>query len=233
MDVLGLIPARAGSKGIPGKNIKDLKGKPLITYTFDSALVSRSLTRLILSTDSEDIAKVGKDYGVDVPFIRPIEFASDHSPALDYIFHCLEFLEINEGYQPDVIVLLQPTCPLRITEDIDNCINLLVKSDADSVVSVSELPAKYHPSWQFKVSDDGILSSFLGETWNNLPTARQNIDTTYSRNGAVYAFRNKMFQSMKNIYGKKVLAYKMPEERSINIDDMDDWVKAESIITKR
>lgn len=231
MEVLGLIPARSGSKGVPGKNIKPLMGKPLIGYTFESAVASQRLSRLILTTDSSEIADVGLKYGIEVPFLRPPELASDHSSANDYIHHCLQFLEEREGYHPDLVVLLQPTCPLRISADIDACVDLLARSDADSVVSVAALPTKYHPNWQFTVSPDGTLHPFSTASWAGLATARQNLDATYTRNGAVYAFRSNIYNSIKNIYGHKVLAYQMPEERSVNIDDMDDWLKAEAFIS--
>ncbi|AEF99590.1 cytidylyltransferase domain-containing protein [Methylomonas methanica] len=233
MEVLGLIPARGGSKGIPGKNIKPLLGKPLIGYTFESALSSTLLTRRLLTTDSKDIADLGLKYGIEVPFLRPSELADDNSSAFEYIEHCLQFLETSEGYCPDVVVLLQPTCPFREGQDIDFCISLLESSDADSVVSVSALPTKYHPNWQFKVSEDGLLHSFSGGGWGELAIARQHLDATYTRNGAVYVFRRKIFNNLNTIYGNKVLAYIMPEERSVNIDDLDDWQKAEAVIVKK
>jgi len=231
MEVLGLIPARGGSKGITGKNIKTLAGKPLIGYTFACANACRSLTRRVLTTDSEEIAGAGREHGIEVPFLRPAELAGDHSSASDYIRHCLNFLEESEGYRPELVVLLQPTCPLRNAADVDTCVDLLSGSDADSVVSVAELPTKYHPNWQFKVSPDGLLRPFSGGPWEELATARQHLDATYTRNGAVYAFRSKMYSTSYNIYGHKVLAYVMPEERSVNIDDMDDWRKAEAAIS--
>ena len=230
MEVLGLIPARGGSKGIPGKNIKPLGGKPLIGYTFESAAESQRLSRRILTTDSQEIADVGERYGIEVPFLRPAELADDNASAHDYILHCLDFLEESEGYCPELVVLLQPTCPLRSGADIDACVDLLAGSDADSVVSVATLPPQYHPNWQFTVSQDGLLCPFTGGSWEGLATARQHFDLTYTRNGGVYTFRSKMFRNMNNIYGHKVLAYVMPEEHSVNIDDMNDWIKAEADI---
>jgi N-acylneuraminate cytidylyltransferase len=140
-------------------------------------------------------------------------------------------LEVSECYRPDLVVLLQPTCPFRSAEDVDACVDMLVGSDADSVVSVAQLPTKYHPNWQFMVSPDGVLRPFSGDPWEELATARQHLGNTYTRNGAVYAFRSKMYSTSNNIYGHKVLAYVMPEERSVNIDDMDDWCKAEATIS--
>lgn len=233
MEVLGLIPARGGSKGIPGKNIKLLAGKPLITYTFESAAASLRLSRRILTTDSADIAEFGRQHGIEVPFLRPAELAGDNSAASGYIRHCLHFLWESERYLPNLVVLLQPTCPLRTSVDIDACVDMLAGSDADSVVSVAALPTKYHPNWQFTVASDGLLHSFSGGAWESLATARQHLAPTYTRNGAVYVFRSEIFDGMNDIYGHKVRAYVMPEERSVNIDDMDDWRKAEAAVINK
>jgi N-acylneuraminate cytidylyltransferase len=231
MEILGIVPARGGSKGIPGKNIRCLKDQPLIGYSFEAAANSKYLSRTVLTTDSEAIAKVGHDYGVEVPFMRPAQFSDDNASANDYITHCLEYLLTTEGYEPDLVVLLQPTCPFRNSEDIDACIELLFDSDADSVVSVTELPTKYHPNWQFTVSDEGLLRPFGESGWESIATARQQLKPTYTRNGAVYAFPYELYQSTKRIYGNKVKAYIMPAERSVNIDDMEDWQAAEQYLS--
>jgi CMP-N-acetylneuraminic acid synthetase len=230
MDILGIVPARGGSKGIPGKNIKQLNGKPLIVYSFQAIADSKHLTRTVLTTDSPEIAEVGRDCGVEVPFLRPAEFADDHTPANAYIRHCLEYLSSVEGYKPDLVALLQPTCPFRTGADIDACIDLMLDSAVDSVVSVTELPGKYHPNWQFSVSEEGLLAPVSGEGWDSVATARQVLKPTYTRNGAVYVFRHEVFRCMNNIYGSKVKAYIMPTKRSVNIDDMDDWQRAEQYL---
>jgi len=230
MEVLGLIPARSGSKGIKGKNIKPLGGRPLIEYTFDAALESKLLSRVVLSTDGADIAEIGKRRGIGVPFLRPAEISADESPAQAYIQHCLDFLKSNEGYKPGVIVILQPTTPLRRASDIDSCVNLLLQTGSDSVVSVTELPSKYHPNWQFVVGLDRLLHPYTQHPWEQLATRRQSLTSTYTRNGAVYAFRQEIFLETRNVYGATVTPYIMPAERSVNIDDMSDWQLAESII---
>lgn len=231
MEALGLIPARGGSKGIKGKNIKPLGGRPLIEYTFDAALASKRLSRIVLSTDSADIAEVGKRRGIAVPFLRPAEISADESPARSYVQHCLDFLRNNDGYEPAVIVILQPTTPSRRASDIDACVDLLLQDGSDSVVSVAELPNKYHPDWQLVISPDGLLRPYTQRTWEQVAPRRQELMPTYTRNGAVYAFRYETFLKTRNIYGATVTPYVMPAERSVNIDDMSDWQRAESIVS--
>ncbi|MCI0730285.1 MAG: acylneuraminate cytidylyltransferase family protein, partial [Chloroflexi bacterium] len=143
MRVLGLIPARGGSKGVPRKNIRLLCGKPLLQYTAESALAARRLSRVILSTEDEEIAEVGRRCGLDVPFLRPAELAQDDTAALPVVQHALRWLEA-QGEWFDAICFLQPTCPLRRAEDIDACITLLEERNADTVVSVLAVPLQYN-----------------------------------------------------------------------------------------
>ncbi len=232
MNILGIVPARAGSKGIPGKNIRLMAGKPLIAHTILAAKESKMLSRTILTTDSEAIAKIGREYGIEVPFLRPTELADDSASAFDYIKHCLDYLE-SKQYRPEVIVLLQPTCPLRTSQDIDNSVNCLFERSVDSVVSVTEMSTKNHPCWQFRISDTGKLTPFVCQSWSELATRRQNIEPTFTRNGATYVFRYETFRRCDNIFGQRVHAYEMPAERSVNIDDIDDWVKAEALFSKK
>jgi CMP-N,N'-diacetyllegionaminic acid synthase len=230
MEIMGLIPARGGSKGIKGKNIKPLGGRPLIEYTFDAAKASRRLSRLVLSTDSPDIADVGKRCGVAAPFLRPPDISTDESPATAYVHHCLNFLDETEHYRPDVVVILQPTTPFRRATDIDACIDLLLSGATDSVVSVSAVPGKYHPAWQLVVNAEGLLSPYVQHSWDQIAPRRQDLAQTYTRNGAIYAFRTETFLAGGSIYGANVTPYIMPTAASINIDDMDDWEKAEAIV---
>ncbi|MBN1124182.1 MAG: acylneuraminate cytidylyltransferase family protein [Sedimentisphaerales bacterium] len=230
MEVLAIIPARAGSKGIPGKNSKLLAGRPLIEYTFDMALQCGSLTRIVVSTDSESIARLARERGVEVPFLRPAQFAGDNSPATEYIGHCLSALARQEQYRPDIVVLLQPTTPFRAPEDVAQCIKMLIHSKADSIVSVCELPVKYHPQWQFILDHDRHLLRFNSGSFGRIVSARQQLEPTYTRNGAVYAFWRHTFENTGTIYGNHVLGFPMSAERSINIDDMEDWQKAEEML---
>ena len=202
----------------------------MITYTFDAALESKRLSRIVLSTDRADIAEVGRRCGIAVPFLRPAELATDESPARSYVKHCLDVLRDSESYKPDVIVLLQPTTPLRRASDIDSCVSLLLQTRSDSVVSVTELPNKYHPEWQFVVSSEGLLCGYAQRTWEQVAARRQELTPTYTRNGAVYAFWRETFLRTRNIYGATVTPYIMPAERSVNIDDLSDWQRVESLL---
>lgn len=231
MDILGLIPARAGSKGIPGKNIRHLGGKPLIAYTFAAARGSRLLTRVVLSTDSPAIARMGREEGIEVPFLRPKRLAGDKSPASDYIRHCLEFLQKKEGRMPDLVVLLQPTAPLRNAADIDACVELMLRRKAGAVVSVGQAPAHFHPAWQFVMDGQWRLVPW-GGSWTKVGRRRQDLAPTWVRNGAVYVFGARRFMATGSLYCRPVLAYPMANERSANIDDPEDWAKAEVMLRK-
>ena len=145
--ILGVITARGGSKGIPGKNIKLLAGKPLISYTIEAAKKSGVFDRLILSTDDESIARVAKDYGCDVPFMRPKDLAEDKTAHLPVLQHAVNWLKENENYSPDAVMILQPTAPLRQDFHIKEATELFFRSGADSVVSVSEIPQHFSPHW--------------------------------------------------------------------------------------
>jgi CMP-N,N'-diacetyllegionaminic acid synthase len=231
MEVLALIPARGGSKGVPRKNVRRLAGRPLIAYTFDVARRARRLTRVVLTTDSPEIAALGRAAGIDVPFLRPVRFARDTSPASDYIRHALGWLKAHEGYRPHAVVLLQPTSPFRRPADIDTCVGLLARSGADAVMTVSRAPQKFHASWQLVLGRHGLLSPAMGGRIRPLPR-RQDLPATWLRNGLVYAFRTSTFQRTGTIYGARVLGVPTPEMRSVNIDDARDWQKASTVAAK-
>jgi CMP-N,N'-diacetyllegionaminic acid synthase len=222
--VLGLIPARGGSKGVPKKNIKSLLGKPLIQYTVDSAKESKYIDHLIVSTDSEEIAKVCKDIPVDVPFIRPDYLASDTAKAIGVIQHAITTMEEIDGVIYDLVVYLEPPNPLRLVNDIDKCIDLFEKDLPDCVVSVQEAN-QFHPILMKQIKD-GRLQPIWKDEPEGVP--RQLYDpTAYMRNGAVYVFRKELIMD-GILYGKDVLPYIMPIERSVCIDDMMDWYVAEA-----
>jgi CMP-N,N'-diacetyllegionaminic acid synthase len=230
--ILGLIPARGGSKGIPRKNLRPLAGRPLIEYACQAALESRRLTRTIVSTDSPEIAEAAAAAGVEVPFLRPAALAQDRSTSGEVVGHALDWLREHEGREPDVVVLLQPTAPLRQARHIDESIDLLLRSEADSVVSVAAVPAHYHPRWQFEVID-GQLQIFTGEPLDKLVPRRQDLPVTYVRNGAIYAFFRQTWRRCQSFYGTRCLAYVMPEELSVNLDGPEDWALAEAALARK
>ena len=169
MRVLGIITARGGSKGVPGKNLKLLAGKPLLAYTIEAARASLVLDRVILSTEDEAIAAAARELGCEVPFIRPAELSRDDTPHLPVIQHASAWMQNQGNYQSDVVMVLQPTSPLRTATDITNAIALLESSGADSVLSVTEVPAHNHPSRTLRLDDEGFadkmqkLTETLGE----------------------------------------------------------------------
>lgn len=233
-NILAIIPARSGSKGIPNKNIKPLFGKPLIEYTFEHCKNCNYIDRFIVTTDSREIAEISSKNGIEVPFLRPSNISNDNNSSKSYVLHALDFLQNKENYIPETILILQPTSPFRKTIDIERCIEILDNKNADSVVSVTEIDKKFNPEWQFKVMMDGSLEFFNKDNdWNSLVSRRQKLSSTFTRNGAVYCFKRKCLTLYKNIYGKKVFSYIMPKSRSINLDTFEDWFEAEKHLKNR
>ena len=211
---VGLITARGGSKSIPRKNVKPLAGKPLIAWTIEAALRSQRLSRVIVSTDDEEIARVAREWGADVPFMRPPELAEDDSPHLDVIRHALSWLEAEKEPELDYLMLLQPTSPLRTTADIDAAIILAELRDADAVISVCQ--THDHPFLSKQVTPDGKLLDFVEKPQGYLP--RQKLPPAYSLNGAIYVIRRAVLLERDDWYTDRTFAYIMPPERSYDID---------------
>jgi CMP-N,N'-diacetyllegionaminic acid synthase len=228
MKILGVITARGGSKLIPKKNIKLLGGKPLIAHTIGAAQKSGVFDRIILSTDNEHIAAVAKEYGCEVPFMRPKELAEDNIPHLPVLQHAVNYLKKKEGYEPDYVMILQPTSPLRQAFHIKEAVDLILKTGVDSVLSVSLVPGHYNPHWQFLLSKENKLSIFTGEPFSKIVTRRQDLQPTYSKDGAIWIFKTKLlFSAEPSFYGDDVQAYIIEEKYNINIDSEDDWSRAE------
>lgn len=234
MKVLGIITARGGSKGVPGKNLKLLGGKPLIAHTVE-AVADCALDRVILSTEDSRIAGAARALGVDVPFMRPAELAGDETPHLPVIQHAVRWLDEHQAYRPDAVVILQPTSPLRSAIDISAALRMLELSDADAVVSVTEVPAHVHPMRMLRVDEGGYATLFVnGEPVRNRINRRQELPKAWVMNGAVYACRTPvLFGDAPSLYGNRVIAYPMPAERSISIDDLHDWAEAEQALASR
>lgn len=229
-EVIAVIPARGGSKGVPRKNIKPLLGKPLIAWTIDAALAAKSVGRVIVSTDDHEIAVVSRACGAEVPFMRPAEFAQDDTPDLPVLKHALEFLGTKEGATCKAVVWLRPTAPLRTADDIDTAVALLTKTGAHSVRSVSA--TKAHPYWMKTLSGD-LLSPFVpGEDERKYPR-RQTLPPAYSLNGAVDVTSIKTLEGWNTLWGERIAGYIMPPERSIDIDTESDFVIAEALLKAR
>lgn len=227
---LAVIPARGGSKSIPRKNIADLCGRPLIVYTFEAAQQSRLLDRVVLSTDDEEIAEIGRQHGIEVPFIRPAALARDDTPALPVIQHAVRYLEETEGHRPSYIVILQPTSPLRQAHHIDEALELLIESGADSVVSVVEVPHQFSPLSVLHIID-GRLEPYISQ--EKLILRRQDKPKVYARNGAaVYAIRYETLMSRGSLFGDDCRPYIMGPEESVDIDTAADLQYASYLLQK-
>lgn len=233
MKVLGVITARAGSKGLPGKNVKLLAGKPLLAYTIEAARASGALDALILSTEDEQIADVGRQLGCDVPFIRPRALAQDDTPHLPVIQHAVRWMAERAKYSCDAVMTLQPTSPLRQAEDIRAAADLLERSGADSVVSASEVPAHVHPMRALRVDDTGAAVLFVtGKAVRHRINRRQDLPPAWVMNGAIYVCRTRvLFAAEPSLYGDRVMAYRMPADRGLSIDDARDFAEAERVLT--
>lgn len=214
---------------MPRKNIRLLAGKPLLAYTAEAALSSKRLTRVILSTDDAEIAEVGCACGLEVPFLRPAELAEDTTPTLPVVQHAVRFLEAR-GERFDAICLLQPTNPLRQTADIDGCVELLESSAADTVFTMLAVPAEHNPHWVYFKNSDGSLSLSTGET-TPIPR-RQSLPPAFHREGSVYVSRRDVVMNENSLYGARVIGFEIERSRSVNIDNLEDWAKAESLLLK-
>jgi CMP-N,N'-diacetyllegionaminic acid synthase len=231
LEILGIIPARGGSKGVQRKNIRSLAGKPLLCYAIDAAQTSRSVGRVLVSTEDEEIARLAVDLGCEV-LKRPIELAQDDTPMVPVIRHAIDAFGKDEGYQPKITVILQPTTPLRRAEHIDEALDLLLRSDAGSVISVTPVPGHYHPEWQFVISEKGELETYKGFKLHELKAYRQKLQETFTRNGAIYAFHTSPFLERDTFYLQPCLAYRMAPEVSVNIDTEEDFWLAEKYLIR-
>ncbi|MFX1391958.1 MAG: cytidylyltransferase domain-containing protein [Promethearchaeota archaeon] len=228
---LGIITARGGSKGIPRKNIKLLAGKPLIEYTFNAVKKSKLINRVILSSDDDEIIEFSKNRGIEAPFKRPAELATDDAKSIDVLTHAVVFLKKIEEYTPDYIITLQPTSPFRIAKDIDNAIELVIKNnEADSLVSVIKVPHNFNP-YSIMMYDGKFLKHYIKKV---RIMRRQAKPVFYARNGAaIYITSYDLLMKKKKIIGEKCLPYFMPKERSLDIDDDYDWQIAEFLIRNK
>ena len=221
--VLALVPARGGSKGIPDKNMRPLAGRSLLEYAAEAAAASGVVDRSVLSTDSERVAAEGRRAGLEVPFLRPSALARDATPMLTVIEHALDALE-HDGWAAEVVLLLQPTSPLRRPEHIRAAVQQLRDSGADSVVTVVELPRHFSPDYVMRV-DDGRLVPFLAE--GGRVTRRQDARPAFVRDGTVYAFWSRTVRETRSIYGRDCRPLVLSARDSMTIDAPDDWNEAE------
>ncbi len=225
MRILGLIPARGGSKGIPRKNIKLLQGKELIRYTIEAGLQCELLDEIMVSTDDEEIANISRAAGANVPFLRPDHLANDKSPTIDTVIHVLNFHE--EKKNPfDAVCLLQATVAFRYTVDLNDAIKKFIASDADSLISVREVPHVYNPYWVYeKDTQSGFLK--LAKKSAAIIPRRQDLPKAYHRDGSIYLVKKEIVLQERSLYGEKTIHHIMENSPNVNIDTMEDWKAAE------
>lgn len=230
-NIVAIIPARGGSKRLPLKNIKVLAGKPLIAYTLEEALKSKMLDRIIVSTDHDEIARISRECGAEVPFKRPAHLAHDTTHAPPIIQHAVKYLEETEDYIVDIIVILPPTSPLRKSEHIEEAIKKILETDVDSVMSVCE--AVFPPWWMVKLNESGLLEPFLKSGIDYFCLESQELPKVYQPNGAIYVTRRDVLFEQGVIIGKYNAPIFMDDESSLDIDTLTDFKLAELIMKER
>ena len=224
--ILAIIPARGGSKGLPGKNIKPLCGKPLIGWTIEQAQSSKYIDEIFVSTDSNEIAAVAEDFGIKVPFLRPAELATDTSPSSAFVLHTIDYYR-NKGQEFDYILLLEPTSPLRDITDINIAIEQLLNHDtAKSIVGVSKVEAT-HPAFLVDISKEGLLKPYLKEMKT---LRRQELSDLYFFEGSLYLSDIDFYIKEQTFYHDLTLPYVVPKYKAYEIDDIVDFFIVEKIL---
>jgi N-acylneuraminate cytidylyltransferase/CMP-N,N'-diacetyllegionaminic acid synthase len=224
LKILGIVPARGGSKGLPGKNLKPLGGTPLIVHAIRTAQSSGCLDRVIVSTDDSVIARIAKEAGGEVPWMRPPELATDTALVEDVLAHALHRLQ-QEGYSSDAVMLLQPTSPFRTVQTIQEAARLYRQHSGESVISVS--PARDHPYWCKRIAADGTL-----EPWDKNvegPKRRQELPAAYALNGVIYVASASLVLETRSLYSPRPKALLISESEAVDIDTPEDWVLAECL----
>lgn len=227
--VLALITARGGSKGLPRKNLLDLAGRPLIAWSIEAASQAACRPRVVVSTDDPEIAQAARHWGAEVPFLRPARLARDNSPHIDVVLHAVAWLEREQGYRPEWVLLLQPTSPLRLAQDIDDALALACTRGADSVVSVQA--ASGHPYLMHTLDDQGRLRPFMPTPPGYL--RRQDLPAVYALNGAIYLVRRRMLLAKSALWDQGTLALVMGPERSLDVDTAWDLRLARLLLEGR
>ncbi|GGC13147.1 acylneuraminate cytidylyltransferase family protein [Dyadobacter sediminis] len=224
-EILCIIPARKGSKGVPGKNLKLLGGKPLIQYTIESAIECKWLSTIAVSSDCENILQISRRFkGIETPFVRPAEFAHDSAPSILVLNHAVKYYQ-EQGKKFDYVCLLQPTAPFRSKNLINKAIVKIMETKADCLATVSKIPDQYNPNWAFQMSKDEQIFPMMKEEM--LVSCRQQLTDAFYRNGKVYIIKTELIQN-GILLGGKIIG--LVSEPGINIDTQSDWEKAENYI---
>ena len=230
--ILALVPARRGSKGLPLKNIRPLMGKPLLGWPIEIARGSRYVDRVILSTDDEEFAAIGRKHGAETPFLRPAELASDTAPSIDFILHAIDTLEAG-GDVYDYLLLLEPTSPLTESSDVDAALEALAAkgTDADAIVGVTELVSS-HPAFAVRLQADGLIAPYAAKSFGQLPR-RQDIDPLYALDGSLYISNIAALRRERGFCHGRTLPHVMPHEKSLEVDDLTDFILIEALMTQK
>jgi len=226
--ILAIIPARGGSKRLPGKNIKKLHGIPMIAYAINAARHSKYVDKLIVSTDDKQIARISKKFGADIPFIRPWELATDTAKTVDVLFHAINYFETEKSTSFDYIVLIQPTSPLIQTQDIDDAIKKIIKTKKQSCVSVCEISER--PEWLYSIKNNSIVPF---SSIHNINLRSQELPKLFRINGAIYVSSKQLIKNRKILDEQSLEFILMPRERSIDIDTIHDFKQAEFLLSER
>jgi CMP-N,N'-diacetyllegionaminic acid synthase len=228
--ILVLVPARSGSKGIPGKNKKEINGIPLLAYPIIAANKSKYVDKIIFSSDSKDLCGIAKNYGAEAPFLRPNELASDDSVRFDVILHTLIY--VKESYEEnfDILVFLEPTSPLTNENDIDTALEFFIKQKCESLVSIAESPT-HHPEYAVELNDStNIIKPFLRNSFNDLPMNRQSLNPIYFFDGSLYISDIQKFIEKKEFYHESTKGIILDGIKSLEIDEPMDFVIAQEIL---
>lgn len=232
MEVLAVIPARGGSKGLIKKNVLPLAGHPLLAYSIAAAHAAEYVTRTIVNTDAQYIAQEALKYKAEIPFMRPAELAGDLSTDFEVFFHLLNWLNDNEGYKPDLVVQLRPTSPVRPRGIVDACIKKMQESDADSIRVVTRAPITPYKMW--KVAEGQYMEPLLelkgvAEPYNQ---PRQKLPEVYWQIGCLDVIRTDVITQKRSMSGEKIIPFVVPQQFAVDIDDMDSFVRAEKVLLK-
>ena len=224
---LAIVPARGGSKGLPGKNIKELCGKPLVAWSIEAGLKSKYVDEVMVSTDDEKIAEISKKHGANVPFLRPSDLASDTATTFDAVKHTIDYYKNELKKEFDYIVLLEPTSPLREVCDIDRAIEILLESKADSIVGICKTESQ-NPAFLVSKDEKGLIAGYENKDMRVL--RRQEIKDVYFFEGTIYVSKTDVLLDKKTFYHDNTIGYEVPKYKSLEIDDIDDFVMVEAIM---
>lgn len=230
--ILALVPARSGSKGLPMKNIRLLHGKPLLSWPIDAAKRSRYVDRVVVSTDSEEYARIAQVAGAEIPFLRPPELSVDTAPSIAFILHALDMLDaVGDKY--DYLVLLEPTSPLTEASDVDAALEALEahRADADAIVSVAELVST-HPAFAVSLDRKGLIHPYASQCFGQL-SRRQDIQPLYSLDGSLYISTPEALRSYQAFCHERTLSHLMPRYKSFEVDDLVDFICIEALLAQR